>query len=311
MGRRTWDKVVGVRGGGRRLGKALTLKWRQNIVGWFFVLPASLLIFAFYFYPIGRAFVLSLQTGLGANMHFAGMANYKRLLADGLFKTALGNVFIFLIIQVPIMLSLALALATLLNDPKLKFRGFFRTALFLPAATSLVSYAVVFRSLFSLDGFVNAVLMNLNVISSPVNWMGQPWSARMIIVLALTWRWTGYNMIFYLAALQNVDRSMFEAAIIDGANWVNRFMKITVPMLKPIILLTTIMSTNGTLQLFDETMNLTNGGPANATLSISQYIYRLSFQYSPRFSYAAAMSFIVFILVAVLAMIQMRVGDRR
>ena len=162
-----------------------------------------------------------------------------------------------------------------------------------------------------MDGFVNTVLMNLNLIMRPINFIGEPFTARLVIILALTWRWTGYNMIFYLAGLQNIDSAIYEAAIIDGASSVARFTRITVPLLKPIILVTTILSTNGTLQLFDETMNLTNGGPSNATLSVSQYIYRLSFQYSPRFGYAASISFVVFLLVAILAFAQMRVGDQR
>jgi lactose/L-arabinose transport system permease protein len=290
---------------------SLKLHTKQNIVGWAFVIPASILIFTFFFYPIGKAFLLSFQTGFGANAQYAGLVNYKRLLSDNTFKTSLVNVLTFLVLQVPVMLLLALALAYTLNDHKLKFRALFRTALFLPCATSLVSYSIVFRSLFALDGFMNALLLNLNVIQSPINWLANPWTAKLVIMLALTWRWTGYNMIFFLSALQNIDRSIFEAAIIDGANGFNRFFKITIPMLKPIILLTAIMSTNGTLQLFDETVNITNGGPTNATLSISQYIYRLSFQYSPRFPYAAAMSFVVFVLVGILSAMQMRVGDKR
>ena len=293
------------------MGQTLTLKRRQSLIGWLFILPASALIFVFYFYPIARALWLSFQTGVGVNLQYAGLFNYQRLFSDNVFKLPLTNVFIFLIIQVPIMLILALILASLLNDPTLKFRGFFRTALFLPCATSLVSYAIVFRSLFALDGFVNYLLTTLSIIDKPINWAGNPWTARLLIVIALTWRWTGYNMVFYLAGLQHIDTSIYEAALIDGASGFTRFTKITIPLLKPIILLTTIMSTNGTLQLFDETMNLTNGGPANATLSVSQYIYRLSFQYSPRFGYAAAISFVIFILVAILALIQMRVGDTR
>lgn len=293
------------------MGQVLTLKRRQNLIGWLFIVPASVLIFIFYFYPIVRAAWLSFQTGVGVNLQYAGVFNYQRLLADTVLKTSIGNVFIFLIIQVPVMLILALILASLLNDPNLRFRGFFRTALFLPCATSLVSYAIVFRSLFALDGFVNFLLGSLNIIDKPINWIGNPWTARALIIIALTWRWTGYNMVFYLAGLQNIDRSIYEAALIDGASGFTRFTRITIPLLKPIILLTTILSTNGTLQLFDETVNLTNGGPANATLSISQYIYRLSFQYSPRFGYAAAISFVVFVMVAVLSFIQMRVGDTR
>ena len=291
--------------------RVMKLKTRRSVVGWFFVLPATLLIFAFYLYPIVKAFILSFQTGVGVNLKFAGLFNYKRLLADNLFKRSLGNVLTFLVIQVPIMLMLALILAQLLNDQSLKFRGFFRTALFLPCATSLVSYAIIFRAMFALDGFVNAILMNLNLITRPINWIGHPWAARLLIVIALTWRWTGYNMVFFLAGLQNIDNSIYEAALIDGARGLTRFLKITIPLLRPIILLTAIMSTNGTLQLFDEPMNLTNGGPANATLSVSQYIYRLSFQFSPRFGYAAAISFVIFALVAILALIQMKVGDTR
>ena len=209
------------------------------------------------------------------------------------------------------MLVLALIFATLLNNPRLKGRGLFRTMIFLPCATSLVSYSIIFRSMFSLDGFVNAVLMNLDLISSPVNWLGNTWSARIIIIIAITWRWTGYNMIFYLAGLQNIDPQVYEAAKIDGANPLQQFTRVTIPLLKPIILLTAIMSTNGTLQLFDETMNLTSGGPANTTMSISQYIYMLSFEFNPKFGYAATISYVVLILVAILAFLQMKVGDSR
>ncbi len=291
--------------------KIMNLARRRKIVGWGFVLPATIMIFIFYFYPIIRSLLLSFQSGVGVNMSFAGLYNYTRLLSDGLFKTSLTNVFIYLIIQVPVMIILSLILATILNDKQIKYRSFFRTAIFLPCATSLVAYAIIFRSMFALDGFVNTVLMNLNLISIPVNWIGQTWTARFLIVIALTWRWTGYNMIFYLAGLQNIDPSVYEAAKIDGANAYDRFTKITIPLLKPIILLTTIMSTNGTLQLFAEPRNLTNGGPANSTLSVAQYIYRLSFEYVPRFGYAAAIAFVIFVLVATLSFIQMKVGDQR
>lgn len=293
------------------MSRAISLWKRQKLIGWGFILPGTVLICVFYFYPIVRAFILSLQTGVGTRLSYAGLANYRRLLSDNLFKTALSNVFIYLVIQVPIMILLALALASMLNDKNLKHRGLFRLAIFLPCATSLVSYAIIFRSMFALDGFINSILMNLNLIDRPINWTGQPWTARMLIVIALTWRWTGYNMIFFLAGLQNIDSSVYEAAKIDGANAFTTFTKITMPLLRPIILLTTIMSTNGTLQLFDETKNLTNGGPANATISVSQYIYRLSFEYTPRFGYAAAVSYTIFLIVAILTLIQLKAGDRR
>ena len=284
---------------------------KHNLTGWFFLLPAVTLIVVMNFVPMFKALILSFQTGKGNRLEWAGLYNYTRMFQDTVFMQALKNNFLYLIIQVPIMLVLALALATMLNDPKLRCKGLFRTAIFLPCATSLVSYAVIFRSLFAVDGFVNTVLIKLGILETGYNFLASPNSARAIIIIALIWRWTGYNMVFYLSGLQNIEYSLYEAAKIDGANSIQVFWKITVPLLKPIILLTAIMSTNGTLQLFDESVNLTAGGPANATITMSHYIYNMSFKYVPNFGYAAAMSYLILILVAILAFVQMKVGDKR
>lgn len=208
------------------------------------------------------------------------------------------------------MLIVAMILATMLNSRDLKFKGVFRTAIFLPCATSLVSYSMIFRSMFALDGFINAFLVSTGILDTEYNWLANEASAKFVIIIALLWRWTGYNMVFFLSALQNIDYSIFEAARIDGANALTQFKRITVPLLKPTILLTAIMSTNGTLQLYDESVNLTNGGPANATKTMSHYLYDIAFTKS-NLGYAAAMSFVILLLVAILAMIQMKVGDKR
>lgn len=289
----------------------LTLNKKHNLIGWTFLTPATLLIVAMSFYPMIRALVLSFKSGIGVNMQWTGATNYVRMFQDDIFMQALKNSFLYLIIQVPIMLILALVLASMLNDKNLKFKGLFRTAIFLPCATSLVSYSIIFRSLFAVDGFVNAILIKLGFLNTGYNFLAHPNSARAIIIIALIWRWTGYNMVFYLSGLQNIEYSVYEAAKIDGASPFQSFWKITVPLLKPTILLTAIMSTNGTLQLFDESMNLTNGGPANATITMSHYIYNMSFKYVPNFGYAAAMSYLILILVAILAFAQMKVGDKR
>ncbi len=291
--------------------KKMRLSKRHQIIGWFFLLPAALLICWMNFYPMIKALFLSLKTGIGAGMKFAGAYNYIRLFDDGIFKQALFNNFFYLIIQVPIMLILALILASILNNKNLKFKGLFRTAIFLPCATSLVSYAIIFRALFSLDGFVNTILLKLGIIDGAINWLGNTWTARFVIIIALVWRWTGYNMVFYLAGLQNIEYTLYEAAKIDGAGAFQQFCKITVPLLRPMILLTVIVSTNGTLQLFDESYNLTNGGPANATITMSHYLYKMSFEYSPNFGYAAAMSYVILLQVAILALLQMKAGDKR
>lgn len=291
--------------------KKMGLSKKRNLMGWIFLLPAVLLICWMSFYPMIRALFLSFRTGVGVHMKFAGGYNYTRMIQDKVFIQALLNNFVYLIIQVPIMLLLALGLASMLNNKNLKFKGVFRTAIFLPCATSLVSYAIIFRALFALDGFVNTMLLKVGFIDMPINWLGNQATAKMVIIIALIWRWTGYNMVFYLAGLQNIEYSIYEAAKIDGAGPFQQFGRITIPLLKPMILLTAIMSTNGTLQLFDESVNLTNGGPANATITMSHYIYKMSFEYSPNFGYSTAMSFLVLILVAILAFIQMKVGDKR
>jgi lactose/L-arabinose transport system permease protein len=288
--------------------KSLTQKYSGW--GWFFVLPASLLIFILSFYPMISAFILSLQSGFGGNTHFTGVRNYFRLFQDSTFLASVGNVFVYLVIQVPIMLILALILASILNSEKLKFKGFFRTLVFLPCATALVSSAMIFKSFFAVDGVVNFFLIRLHIIAEPVSWLSHPIWAKCIIILVITWRWTGYNTIFYLAGLQNIDSSVYEAARIDGASPAQIFFKLTIPLLAPVILLTSIMSTNGTLQLFDEVKNLTGGGPGVSTITISQYIYNLSFVYNPQFGYAAAVSYSILIMVAVLSFIQMKIGDR-
>lgn len=289
--------------------KGMTLEKKHNLVGWCFLIPATALICWMSFYPMIKAFIMSLQTGIGINQSFGGTANYLRILKDPVFRECLFNTFFYLIIQVPVMLVIALALASMLNNKHLRFKGLFRTAIFLPCATSLVSYAMIFRSMFANDGFINTVLRSLGM--SPVMWFANAWTARAVIIIALVWRWTGYNMVFYLSGLQNIEYSVYEAAKIDGASPFQSFFKITVPLLKPTILLTAIMSTNGTLQLFDESLNLTNGGPGRSTMTLSHYIYNTSFKQSPNFGYAAAMSIIVLIMVAVLAIIQMKVGDER
>ena len=275
-------------------------------------MPALILLGLFMVYPILWSLWMSLQVGRGMNFSFGGFANILRLTQDPVFIRALSNTLLFLAIQVPIMLILALLLANALNDSRLWGRGIFRTAIFLPAVTSLVAYSVVFKSMFAQDGIINQMLMGIHVISDPIPWLADPFWAKVVVISAITWRWTGYNMIFYLAAMQNIDRSIYEAARIDGVPASARFWKITVPMLKPVILFTSVISTIGTLQLFDEPNLLTAGGPSDSTLTLSLYIYNLSFKFMPSFGYAATVSYVIVVLVGLLSLVQFVLArDRR
>ena len=292
----------------------LTVTRKQQISGWVFLVPATVLLLVMSFWPIIQGILMSFKTGSSANMKWAEPLtyNYARMFKDQRFLTSVSNTFLYLLIQVPIMLVFAMLLAQILNNKDLKFKGFFRTCVFLPCATSLVSYALIFKSLFATQGLMNQILVNLGILKENFNFLGTPWSAKVIIIIALLWRWTGYNMVFFLAGLQTIEYSVYEAAKIDGASSWKTFWHITVPLLRPTIVMTVIMSINGTLQLFDESVNLTSGGPANSTITMSHYIYNNSMgQGTANFGYASAMSFFVFILVAVLALINMKVGDTR
>lgn len=294
--------------------KGMSITGKQRVAGWIYLAPATILIFIMSFWPIIQAVITSFKTGSSANMQWANPLtyNYTRMFQDAVFKRSIGNTFLYLIIEVPIMLVLAILLAQLLNNKHLKFKGLFRTCVFLPCATSLVSYALIFKSLFATQGLINTILVKLGILENNFNFLGTGWSAKIIIIVALIWRWTGYNMVFFLAGLQNIEYSVYEAAKIDGASGWKTFWSITVPLLRPTIVMTTIMSINGTLQLFDESVNLTKGGPANATITMSHYIYNGSFgEGVANFGYASAMSVIVFIMVAVLAFINLKVGDKR
>ena len=290
-----------------------TMERKQSAAGWCFLAPAALLIFIFSFYPMFQALLISFKKGLPTALTYSDplWRNYQFMMKDKVFIQSVTNTFTYLIIQVPIMLVLAIIFASLLNNRDLKFRGFFRTCIFLPCATGLVAYSMIFRTLFTYDGMVNALLMNIGILSEPINWLNDPNTAKAVIIIGLIWRWTGYNMVFFLSGMQGIEYSIYEAARIDGANQFQQLMKITIPLLKPIILVTGIMSTNGTLQLFDESVNLTRGGPSNTTITMSHYIYNKMFVGNPNFGYAAAMSFVILIMVAILSAIETKVGDKR
>jgi len=289
---------------------------KRKKVGWYFITPVGILLGIFLLYPIFYSLYLTLTSTRGTLTQFTGLANYRKLFSDPSFFKALKNTFRILLLQVPLMLVLALIFAAMLNSKKLKFRGFFRTAIFLPSVTSLIAYTILFKMLFAYDGLVNSTLMKVHLLNAPIAWMQAPGTATFVLILAMIWRWTGYNMIFYLSAMQNISGDLYEAASIDGASSSQGFFKITLPLLKPMILFTTVMSTIGTLQLFDEPMNFSAGGttasmvgPDNCFLTLSVYIYNLCFKYTPKFGYAATVSYAILIIVAVLTIIQFRISE--
>ncbi|MER5708373.1 MULTISPECIES: carbohydrate ABC transporter permease [unclassified Streptomyces] len=269
-----------------------------------FVLPALLLFAAFKLYPIGWSFLLSLHRTVGGTETFVGADNYLRLADDPLFWTALRNTGVILVVQVPLMLALATGLAVALDSTLLRGRPVFRLGFFLPMVTGLVAYGIVFSVLLNEEyGLVNWLFGLVGI--DPVPWLTEGMWARISLGLALTWHYTGYNAVILLARLQTVPRELYDAAAVDGAGALGAFRHVTLPGLRPALLLTTVLSTIGTLQLFDEPYVLTGGGPDNATLTIGVYLYQNAFKYFD-FGYASAVAYALTVLVGVLGLIQFR-----
>jgi lactose/L-arabinose transport system permease protein len=273
-----------------------------------FIAPVIAIFAIFEAYPFVYSMALSFQKFDRGEDTFVGINNYLSLLKDPVFRKALWNTCLYLVVQVPVMVALSLALAVFLEAKLLRGRSFFRISLFLPAIIALVAYSMVFKLLLNYDyGFVNYLLSLVNI--PKVDWLNTPLGAKAAIMIAITWRWTGYNMIIMLAWIQGIPESLYESAEIDGAGEWKKFWLITVPMMKPIILFASVTSTIGTFQLFDESYVLTGGGPNMATITMAHYLYDTAFKYF-NFGYAAAISFFLMIIIMVLSLIQFKItGD--
>lgn len=280
------------------------LKPTPKTAPYYFIGPTFILFLTFMLYPIIYSFILSFQKFDAGVYNFVGLKNYLKLINDPVFKKALMNTITYLIIQVPIMISLSLVTANFLNNKFLKYKKIFKISYFLPAVTSLVAYSLIFKLLLNTDfGFVNYILSFFSI--SQIDWLNSPIPAKVSVILAITWRWTGYNMIIMLAGLQNIPKEIYEASDIDGASPMQKFFRITLPMMKPILLFCTITSTIGTFKLFDESYILTGGGPNNATITVVHYLYNNGFRYL-KFGYASAMSYLLVLFIVAFSFLQFK-----
>ena len=270
------------------------------------LLPTIVIFAVFMIYPILYSFYLSFTEFTGGTYEFVGLRNYIELFNDPVFYKALFNTFFYLIIQVPVMISLALLLAVLVEQKFVRCKGFFRMATFLPTITSLVAYSLVFKVLFNTNyGLINYIVEFFG--GEKIQWIYSAWPARASIIISITWRWVGYNMIILLAGIQAIPTEMYESASLDGASFWQQLFYITIPAIKPIILFTTITSTIGTLQLFDEPYILTQGGPNYATITLGEYLYDNGFTYL-KFGFASALGYVMVIIIGLLSWLQFRVN---
>ncbi len=283
---------------------------KRNRTAYLFLLPFLTIFAIFWAWPIVQSLMLSLFNTRANPWVFAPQANWGRLFVDPAFSNALYNTFVIMVIQVPIMLALATVLAVMLNSRLLHARGLMRFAFFAPVVVAEVAYAAVFRLMFTNDfGIVNKLLNSIGIGS--VQWFSSPDAAMAVIIMAVTWRWVGYNAIIILSGLQSIPEDVYEAATLDKVSKTQQFFYITLPLLRPVLLFSLILSIIGTLQLFAEPFLITNrGGPGGATETLGIFLYRQGFGVF-NFGYASAIAYTLAMIAVVLSLFNLWLGRER
>jgi multiple sugar transport system permease protein len=274
------------------------------VIGFLFLLPAV----ASFFLSITDFDIYALADI--RNVRFVGTQNYETLFSDGIFWRALRNTLYFAGVGGPLTVLVALGTALLVNSKLTRFKGLFRTIYFAPVVTSLVAVAVVFRYLFHVRvGLVNQFLEAIGM--TPIDWLGDPRWAMPAIVLLAVWKNFGYSMIIFVAGLQSIPEEIYEAARIDGASRWQQFRHVTLPMLAPTFLFVGIVTAVGYLQLFAEPYIMTpDGGPLKSTLSVVMLMYEQGFRWW-NLGYAAAIAFVLFVVIGVATLVQFRLQTAR
>ena len=282
----------------------------RNATAYRFLTPYLLVFAVFWVWPIISSFLISFQATRTVPWRFAPAFNWGRLISDPAFYNALENTLLILVIQVPVMIALATVMAVLLNSPLLKARGLFRFAFFAPVVVGEVAYCAVFRLMFNLDyGIVNKLLNSIGIAS--IDWFSSVTPAMATIIIAVTWRWAGYNAIIILAGLQSIPEDVYEAATLDRVSKFRQFIFITLPLLRPILSFCIVLSIIGTMQLFVEPFLITErGGPGSGTETLGLLLYRQGFR-SLNFGYASAVAYTMAGLAIAISLLQLRLARER
>ncbi len=282
---------------------------RQAWVAWGFALPYMVFFAVFMLIPIVSSFAMSFTDFRAQDIPnpfavgFVGLDQYLGLFRNAQFLNSLGVTFYFVLVGIPLTMAVALLLALALNSGIEKFRAVFRVGFYLPVVCSIVAVAVVWRFILQDEGVLNAAL-GVFGINGP-NWLNDTVWAMPAMILMAVWRNVGTLMIIFLAGLQGIAPEMKEASAVDGATIWRRFVHITLPLMRPTLLLGAILTSVGYLQFFEEPFVMTNGGPLNATLSVSYFIYN-QFGFG-NYGTASAGSYVLFVIIALLSLVQFRV----
>lgn len=294
-------------GDSKKLKKGVSKQpfWNNTkYVPYLYILPNMILFFVFMILPLFMSAFYSLTKwgGIG-KPKFIGFDNYMKIFKDEVFLTSLWNTFKFTLFTVPMLMVLALFFAILLNQ-KIRFRGFFRSAIYMPAVVSMVAAGMVFVWLFNPEiGIINYVIKSMG--GSGMDWLSNPKYAMLTVVVCTLWVRTGYNMVIYIAGLQGISPEYYEAATIDGANKIQQFRYITMPLLKSTHVFIFITCIIYSFRSFDLIYVMTKGGPLNATRTLVVHIYSLAFQKS-QYGLASAAGVVLFLMLLILTLVRLK-----
>jgi len=280
--------------------------------GYLFVAPFFVAFAIFQAYPILYSLYLSFTQWDGfGNPAYVGLNNYSRVFNDFLFIQALKNTFAIWLISIIPQLTVALTLALILHERFIRGKHFFRAVFYFPNIVTPVSIGVLFSLLFDWQtGAVNRILTSLHLIGAPVNWFGDPNLSRILDAGVVCWQWFGYNMLLYIAGLQSIPEDLYEAARVDGASSKQMALRISIPLLRPVLIFTVITSIIGGIQIFDVPFVMSGTGPQNSTLTLVMYLYSTAFQDS-HYGYASAIAYVTFFIIAILSIITFRLTRSR
>lgn len=285
-------------------------KKKEALAGYLYISPFFILFAIFGLFPILFSFYLGFHKWNGfGEMEYVGFKNFTLILSDPLFWKSLSNTMIMWILGTLPQLLIGIILAYALNAAIIKFKSIFRVSIFMPYVTSTVAVAIVFGIMFNDQpfGLFNIIIGWFGM--EPINWTTSDWGLKIAISTMVFWRWVGYNTIIYLAGLQAIPSELYEAATIDGASTRQKIQYITIPMLKPIIILTVFTSTIGALQLFTEPLIMVGRTYREEGLTVVLYLYREAFN-NMAFGTASATAIILFLIIIILSSINVFIANR-
>ena len=291
-----------------------SMKIKKENYGYLFIAPFFITFVVFQLYPIIYSFCLSFQKWDGmTKMKFIGLKNYKYLICDTVFYQAVGNTWIIWVVNVIPQIIIAIFLAVLLNDSRLKCTSFFKAVFYLPNLVTAASIGVLFSVLMDWqNGTLNQLLISIGILKLPINWLNSPFFARGTVSLIQWWMWFGYSMIIFSAGIKAISEDIYEAAIVDGASRNQLFWRITLPLLKPTILYSVITSLIGGMQMFDVPMTLTDGAgsPEKSILTMSMYLYNMAFK-SSNYGYGSTIAYGLLTIILVFSLLFYKFINRK